>query len=173
MPGYLGNKFVQTEAGPRQRVLDELVNIDENQANTHKAAVDRAVRSVNFPLWAGRLLHFRGAYDGETGAKHFYMDARPGDDEMDEVLAELVGRYQHDNQTSATPQTVARYRFSIARRKQDATYWLGLISYDEKQYATAIDYFRWSNSGPWSGGAVYNLAQLRSERTNRRRSKAL
>ncbi len=120
---------------------------------------DRGLQTVDFPLWAGRLLHFQGSYDGEAGAKHFYMEARPGDGEMDEVLGELADRYKTENQVDPTPQIMARYAQAVGQRKRDATFWLGLISFDEKQYDTAADYFRWSLKGPWNGAATYNLAR--------------
>jgi len=122
-------------------------------------AGDRGLQLVDFPLWAGRLLHFQGSYDGESGAKHFYMEARPGDDEMRDVLEELAGRYYQENHVVPTQPIINRYALAVGQRKHDATFWLGLISFDEKQYDTAADYFRWSLKGPWNGAATYNLAR--------------
>lgn len=52
----------------------------------------------------------------------------------------------------------------LVRRKQDATYWLGLISYDEGEYSAAEDYFKkltldLSTEGPWTDGTRYNLGR--------------
>ena len=48
--------------------------------------------------------------------------------------------------------------------KQDASYWLGLIAFEQKEYPVAIDYFlrrtlEATPDGPWSDGAHYNLGR--------------
>ncbi len=121
---------------------------------------------IVFPLWAGRLLHFRGVYDGESGAKHFYMAARPGTDQFGEYVAELITDFQEAYKQPLTPDTVQKFTWAILRRKQDATYWLGLISFDEGQYEAAEEYFKMvpqevgpNIPSPWIAAAKYNLAR--------------
>jgi hypothetical protein len=52
----------------------------------------------------------------------------------------------------------------ILEGKLDASYWLGLITYERADYPTAADYFytrtlrAWPDS-PWTHGARYNLAR--------------
>ncbi len=125
-------------------------------------------RPVNivFPLWAGRLLHFRQRYDGETGAKHFYMMARPGNDEVGKYIQELISDDQEANRRAVAPAVAQLYGYAVVRRKQDATYWLGLISFDEGQYEAAKDYFSMVpqetspiSPSPWANAATYNLAR--------------
>ncbi len=48
--------------------------------------------------------------------------------------------------------------------KQDASYWLGLIKFEQQEYAVAKDYFdlrvlKATPEGPWTGGAHYNLGR--------------
>jgi tetratricopeptide (TPR) repeat protein len=125
-------------------------------------------RPVNivFPLWAGRLLHFRGVYDGESGAKHFYMLARPGNDEVGQYIQELINDDQEANRRAVAPAVAQLYGYAVVRRKQDSTYWLGLISFDEGQYEAAKDYFSQVSAetsricpSPWIAAAHYNLAR--------------
>ncbi len=52
----------------------------------------------------------------------------------------------------------------LLKAKQDASYWLGLIAFEKKDYPVAIDYFarrtlELSPDGPWTDGARYNLAR--------------
>ncbi len=125
-----------------------------------RAAKEKRPLEVDFPLTVGRMYQFKHAYDGEQGAKHFYMESRPGDGQMSDWVNELVADFRQPNQKPP----VERYAQAMLRRKQDATYWLGLISFDEKQFATAEEYFKtltleiWPH-GPWTDGARYNLAR--------------
>ena len=94
-------------------------------------------------------------------AKHHYMLARPGVEQMKEHIDELAATYYE--QTKAQPP-VPQIAMTMIQRKQDATYWLGLISYDEKEYTTAEEYFdrmtlKVFPKGPWTDGARYNLAR--------------
>jgi len=47
--------------------------------------------------------------------------------------------------------------------KQNATYWIGLLSFDEGKFEVAADWLRRLSLGnansPWSHGARYNLAR--------------
>ncbi|HEV2969982.1 MAG TPA: tetratricopeptide repeat protein, partial [Pirellulales bacterium] len=165
VPGFHGSRSTMMKPGERQEALDELVRQGENQIDSRKTVVSRPLRIV-FPLWAGRLLHFRGDYDGESGAKHFYMMARPGNDQLGEHVAELVSDYQIANEQAAPRDIIQKYDRVVFRRKQNATYWLGLISFDEGQYQTAEDYFRMAPleirpdvPSQWIAGAKYNLAR--------------
>ncbi len=121
---------------------------------------------IIFPLWAARLLHFRGVYGGESGAKHFYMMARPGNDEVNKYIQELISDDQEANRRAIAPAVAQLYAYAVVRRKQDATYWLGLISFEEAQYEAAKDYFAQAiaevtprDPFSWANAATYNLAR--------------
>ena len=98
------------------------------------------------PLRRARALQFKGAFDGEKGAKAYYLKARRSDDNL------ARARMQ--------PQERAMWM----KAKQDASYWLGIIAFEEQNYSVATDYFARRTleifpGGPWTGGAHYNLAR--------------
>jgi len=134
---------------------------------SHKPAPRPA--KIIFPLWAGRLLQFRGKYGGEMGAKHYYIMSRPDAEQLVDQVQELAADFSAGGTNRVPP--FEDIRNAVLRRKQDATYWLGLMSFDEaerqsppKDYSVPEDYFRkftlevWPK-GPWTDGARYNLAR--------------
>lgn len=101
------------------------------------------------PLKAGRALHLRGQFLGQPSATGYYQAARLSDRQLAE-LAEVQGAEQ---------ATV----FRLA--KQYATYWLGLIAFEQRNYASARDYLltrtlEAASHGPWTAGAKYNLGRV-------------
>jgi tetratricopeptide (TPR) repeat protein len=176
LPAYHGDRRVQDpgaqeeafneamKEGDTEMAADEAKRPDKEtkeERDQRRAARSKRPLKVFFPLWVGRLLQFRGEYGGERGAKHFYIECRPGDDQIGEWVQELVNDFREPNQRPP----VQRYAAAMLRRKQDATYWLGLISFDEHEYETAEEYFKnltldvWPHGGPWNDGARYNLAR--------------
>jgi hypothetical protein len=100
----------------------------------------------NTPLYGGRVRMFKGLYDGERGAKRHFIESRPAEAELD--LANL------------NPQQ----RTVIKEAKQAASFWLGLIAFEQQDYAPAIDYFYErvllaDPDGVWTAGARYNLGR--------------
>ncbi len=98
-------------------------------------------------LWKGRILHLKGNFSGEPNATVYYQLARPSDRELAsaDIPNELAMMYQ--------------------QAKQNASYWLGLIAYDQENYRSATDYL--SNrtleaveNNPWTRGAHYNLGRI-------------
>lgn len=101
------------------------------------------------PLKAGRALHLRGQFLGQPSATGYYQAARLSDRQLAE-LAEAQG----------TEQAVV---FRLA--KQYATYWLGLVAFEQRNYASARDYLltrtlEAAGRGPWTAGAKYNLGRV-------------
>jgi hypothetical protein len=99
-------------------------------------------------LWKARVLHFQGQFDGEEGAKTYYRRARPPETRIKAM------------ETTATGETAR----TVRRGKMDASYWLGLLTFDCGQYDVAIDYFdrrtlQDAPNGPWTSGARYNLGR--------------
>ena len=112
-------------------------------------------------LWKARLLHFQGTKEippedrsdplaqpdrGHRQATRLYQDplVRPSE----ATLREL------------DPSKQAIYRMS----KADASYWLGLLSYDASKYDVAAEWLGKRSllampEGPWTAGARYNLAR--------------
>ena len=112
-------------------------------------------------LWKARVLHFQGTKEvpledrddplaqpdyGHQEAAKLYHDPRirPSESKL--------------KQLDPTRQLVYR------RAKGDASYWLGLLSYDRGKYEVAADWLekrtlKATPEGPWTAGARYNLAR--------------
>jgi tetratricopeptide (TPR) repeat protein len=141
-------------------------------------------------LFKARLLHFKGRFIDTPGAITYYQMARPSDSELLEGGAELTKALQekYEKQMESelpdtAPERLAearphlyqlagemasqRVRFrnmSCMRGKVAASFWLGVISFEQGGYAPAIDYFskrvlEASPASPWTVGARYNLGR--------------
>jgi hypothetical protein len=102
------------------------------------------------PLMTGRMLHLRGRFVGEQGATVCYQMCRLSDRQ----LAQL-------NEVESQQPLVAQLRLT----KQFATYWLGLLAYEQRNYPSARDYLATRTleataAGPWTAGAKYNLGRV-------------
>jgi len=103
------------------------------------------------PLYAARLREFRGDLDGPDGAKMAYLQARPSAT----AIAEAVKR--------VPPEQADGLRRLSESMKEDATYWLGVLTLAEGDYTTAIDYLGRMilDNAPesrWADAARTNLA---------------
>ncbi len=101
-------------------------------------------------LWKGRVLQLCGRLPGENGALIDLMHARPSDDDIENA--------------KAAKQIDARLEAAIRTSKQDASYWLGIASFERGNLSAAMDYFSErvlaaSPKGPWTEGARYNLGR--------------
>jgi hypothetical protein len=109
-----------------------------------------------------RVRHFKGEYDGERGAKTQYLNARPPDryiedyhlppDVAQKIPRESLGKYE------------AAQSLLMREAKQSATYWLGLVFFDQKDYPNSIDFLAnralgAEHESPWNDAARYNLAR--------------
>jgi hypothetical protein len=104
------------------------------------------------PLYAARLREFRGDLDGPTGAKAAYLTARPGRD----VIAGAV--------RGLPPEQAEAARRLYGQMKEDAAYWLGVLTLGEGEYEAAVDYLRRMTleaapDSRWADAAQVNLAQ--------------
>jgi len=104
------------------------------------------------PLFAARVRDFRGAFDGPDGAKAAYLAARPSKDLLQRAVAEVPA-----DQAAAVERL---YR----QMKEDATYWLGLVTLGEGQPEAAIDYLQRmtltaSPDSRWTDAARANLGR--------------
>jgi tetratricopeptide (TPR) repeat protein len=107
-----------------------------------EAAKEFVVYAGRPALWKARVLHFKGEFQGDKSARTYYRDSRPADSEIEKM-----------------PQPMP---FREAKKK--ASYWLGLLSFDDGQYDVAIDYLQKRTlgatpDGPWTQGARYNLGR--------------
>lgn len=104
------------------------------------------------PLFTARVRDFRGAFDGPDGAKAAYLAARPSRDVLQRAVAEVPAE-----QAAAVERL---YR----QMKEDATYWLGLVTLGEGQPEAAIDYLQRmtleaSPDSRWTDAARTNLGR--------------
>ena len=113
----------------------------------------RSRRTIR-PLYAARLREFRGELDGPEGAKKAYLMARPSRT----VLSDMLQQVPEANRGAV--------RRLYEQMKEDATYWLGLVTLAERDYETAIDYLgrmtlEASPDGRWAAAARLNLASAK------------
>jgi tetratricopeptide (TPR) repeat protein len=111
----------------------------------------RETRRMVRPLYAARLREFRGDLDGPEGAKMAYLRARPSAAAMAEALRQ------------APPEQADGLRRLYDTMKEDATYWLGVLTLAEGEYATAADYLgrmilEAAPDSRWADAARTNLA---------------
>jgi hypothetical protein len=117
------------------------------------ASPDRRRRqTVARPLYAGRLREFRGEWDGPEGAKAAYLAARAGRAAVSEATAALP------------PEQAEAARAMFAAMKEDAAYWLGVLTLAEGEYDAAIDYLgrmilQAAPDSRWCDAARQNLAR--------------
>jgi tetratricopeptide (TPR) repeat protein len=113
-------------------------------------------------LYKARLLHFQGKKEVKKDPR------RKGIDEVIDSHRDAVRLYidprvrppQRILNQQNSPDKIAIYN----RAKQNASYWLGLLSYDDGRYDTAADWLARRTledypDGPWTNGARYNLAR--------------
>ena len=134
------------------------------------------------PLFKGRVLHLKGRFQDSEGAIQCYQEARPTNQalveehrrrlaEFEKTVPEHVQRLPSAQQPGAVERMAQQAQLAIRfemrpylRGKLDASYWLGLIAFEQGNYVSAIDYFakrtlEASPDGPWTLGAQYNLAR--------------
>ena len=111
----------------------------------------RSTRVVR-PLYAARLREFRGELDGPDGAKVSYLAARPGR----QAIAETI--------KAVPPEQAEGVKRLFEQMKEDATYWLGVLTLTEGENATAVDYLgrmtlEAAPDSRWADAARGNLAR--------------
>lgn len=111
----------------------------------------RSTRVVR-PLYAARIREFRGDLDGPNGAKMSYLAARPGRQAIAETLK------------AVPPEQAEGVKRLFEQMKEDATYWLGVLTLSEGENATAVDYLgrmtlEASPDSLWTDAARVNLAR--------------
>jgi hypothetical protein len=113
---------------------------------------DRSETLVSAPLRTGRLLHLRGRFLGQPSATSCYQLARVSDRQLAEWSS------------GGGSQQVEVLRLA----KQCATYWLGLLASEQRNYPSARDYLLTRTveavpRSPWMPGARYNLGRVYEE----------
>ena len=112
-------------------------------------------------LWKARVLHFQGTKDIPIEDRDDPL-AQPDLGHQQATALYQDPRIRPPN--SLLNQIDATKRAIYVNAKGDASYWLGLLSYDQGKYKVAEDWFAQRTlaaapDGPWTYGAHYNLAR--------------
>ncbi|MCE9631670.1 MAG: CDC27 family protein [Planctomycetia bacterium] len=104
------------------------------------------------PLFTARVREFRGDLDGPEGAKASYLVARPSK----AVIRQAV--------QAAPPDQADAVERLYRRMKEDATYWLGVVTLAEGENEAAVDYLQrmtleTSPDSRWTDAARANLGR--------------
>ena len=139
---------VQMTAGRELAVMSVQI---AQQTSGNGLGGGRSTRFVR-PLYAARLREFRGELDGPDGAKVSYLAARPGR----QAIADAV--------KAVPPEQVEGVKRLFEQMKEDATYWLGVLTLAEGDNATAADYLgrmtlEAAPDSRWTDAARSNLAR--------------
>ncbi len=139
-----------------------LAQSKRSEAEMQSAAREMMIFRVIPSLMKGRSLYFKGVYDGEKGAKRYLLEARPADAMIESY--KLSGDDAKKFRPEDVPKIEATQTVLMKRGKQDASFWLGLITFEQQDFPSAIDFFNKrvleaAPKGPWAPAARYNLAR--------------
>jgi tetratricopeptide (TPR) repeat protein len=157
------------------RQLEARVLAAYDREDVEKLSQEMRIFAGLTPIAQGRLLQFQGEFDRQgrvRGAKAFFMDCRPPEEAFEHmrtdkgVQRELIkmNRLPDVEDEKLMQRAIEKQVTMVRRIKQNASYWLGLIAYEDGQYEAAINFFdqltlQASPDGPWTNGARYNLAR--------------
>jgi hypothetical protein len=139
---------VQATAGRELAVM----SVEIAQPTGGDSVGGRRSTRIMRPLYAARLREFRGELDGPNGAKVSYLAARPGRQAIAETLK------------AVPPEQSEGVKRLFEQMKEDATYWLGVLTLSEGENATAVDYLgrmtlEAAPDSRWTDAARVNLAR--------------
>ncbi len=177
---FEGEHFVVLTAGTN-RIFDELAkasNLTDTQLwpypfesivaeqemskqRRERAAVQFLVFAQRPRLWKARVLHFQGTKDIPIEDRNDPL-AQPDQGHRKAIALYQDPRVRPPN--SALRELEASKRPLYELSKANASYWLGLLSYDLANYRVAEDWLARRTlearpQGPWTRGAQYNLAR--------------
>lgn len=144
------------------------------QSQLDQATMQQAAREMGvFERWpslmTGRALHFKGQFEGEQGAKFRYLEMRVSDKQIEnfKLPPDIAAKVRRD----ALSQVEASHVVLLRQAKADASYWLGLVLFEQGDYPSAIDLFdkrtlQAKHASQWSSGARYNLGRTQEAAGN-------
>jgi hypothetical protein len=109
-------------------------------------------QDIPFPLWTGRVLYFKGQHLGQENAITAYQNARVPDRDIMEYR-KIDPNFRNNPVLAAGIQTVTI----------NASYWLGLASFEVNSIASAKDFLDNITRGalnPWQNGVEYALGRI-------------
>ncbi len=131
------------------------------QKARRKAAQRFLVFAQRPRLWKARTLHFQGTKPVPIEQRNDPLaQPREGHVEAMELYRNKRVRVPDTALEKLEPAKQVIYR----QAKNDASYWVGLLSYDRGMYEVAVHWLRDRTlealpGGPWADGARYNLAR--------------
>ncbi len=134
---------------------------------------EMAIFSGLSPLVQARQLHFRRQFDRQEerpGAIVRYMEVRIPEREIDQLSTDVDRQALYNlRKTPAETQEAWQMRITQGQQllrsgKQHASFWLGLVHYEQGEFETASNWFakrtlEESPDSPWVPGARYNLGR--------------
>jgi tetratricopeptide (TPR) repeat protein len=149
-------------AVPYQAIVDEAA-MPNTKAQPYRAlAVAEFAPFAERPLlWKARVLHFQGHKDIRVAERGDALAMpREGHDDALRLYQSPTVRPSDDRLEKEEPAKQEVYRLA----KADASYWLGLLSYDRDNYSIAASWLGDRTldrdpKGKWANGARYNLAR--------------
>jgi tetratricopeptide (TPR) repeat protein len=146
-------KMPQVEADPKNNI--------PAQPYRQMAVADFAPFAEKPLLWKARLLHFQGNKDIRASERGDPMaEGRPGHQQAVKMYLDPTIRPSN----ASLAKDPEDKRAVAAAGKADASYWLGLLSYDRGNYEVALNWLGdrtldVAKNGRWADGARYNLAR--------------
>lgn len=144
---------------PFQSVLDE----QQMKPTARRLAALRFVVFAQRPrLWKARVLHFQGTKSVRQEDRNSPLaEPRRGHRDATRLYQSANVRPPNKVLDRLEPAKQAVYRVA----KADASYWLGLLSFDVGKFEVARDWLeertlKVAPEGPWAAGARYNLARV-------------
>jgi hypothetical protein len=157
----------RNNAVPRKQDREDLHPVFAGLDQQKRRPADQLRLGHNYhTLWTARSLEFKGRYapsteGAEEGAKNHYMAMVVADADIPRLVEQIAAGFQDPNQAAGFKAILEQ---AIPRAKQDSLYWMGLVAYEEGHYDVARTYLdtrtlEHSPDGPWTPGAIFNLAR--------------
>lgn len=116
----------RSDAAVEATVRRELAPLSVTFTETGRG--DRDTARLVRPLFRARVREFRGDLDGPEGAKAAYLAARPSKAVIQDAIRNVP------------PEQSDLVERLYRQMKEDATYWLGVVTLEEGEYQAAVDY---------------------------------
>jgi tetratricopeptide (TPR) repeat protein len=145
----------------QSRLAEETIKRPQREA----AAQRFIVFSQRPRLWKARVLHFQGTKPIPASQQNDPL-AQPRRGHREAVTLYQSSEIRLPDEV--LERLLPHERAIMTTAKSDASYWLGLLSYDLGKYEVADDWFRTRTleafpDGFWTTGAKYNLARTREK----------
>jgi tetratricopeptide (TPR) repeat protein len=111
------------------------------------------------PLWTGRQRHFQGRYDRPADV----MQAINADDAAESAKSLYLDARVMTIQGARNMEEEKQVQEVLTKIHAMATYWLGLVNYEQGAFAVAEKFFdevvKGGTEAPFHAGALYNLGR--------------